>query len=123
MQNLGAIEVPILTITPLERGSNKKLTFTMYTNAENGEVFLMGTAVSILFELKSDKKTSTILKKATSNLSGGATDQIEVSSSTVFSLHLSSEDTLKLQDLVYWGLFTITDDTKIYKKYIQIPFI
>jgi len=123
MQNLGSLEVPIPTITPLERGSNKKLTFTTYINAENDELFTELTGSTILFELRLDKKTNTILQKATTNLAGGSTDQIDITSSSIFSLYLTEADTKNLQDVVYWGLFTINKDFKTYKKYVQIPFI
>lgn len=120
---LANLEIPFLTLTPLERGTNKNLIFTTYQNDNKTELFTELTDAKIKFELKKSKTSVNIFVKKTSN-DGGDDTQIKVNSSSEFSLFLQPTDTESLMDGIYWGLFTILETTgKIYKRWIQIPFI
>lgn len=120
---LANLEIPFLTLTPLERGTNKNLIFTTYQNDNKTELFTELTDAKIKFELKRSKTSVNIFLKKTAN-DGGDDTQIKVNSSSEFSLFLQPTDTESLMDGVYWGLFTILETTgKIYKRWIQIPFI
>lgn len=118
-----ALEIPIATFQPLERGSNKRLKIDTYESMDNQSLYTELTGAQISFELRKIKQGIALFSKK--NLgAGGADDQILINTSSNFTLFIEPGDTDKLQEYTYWGWFKIiTTSNEIQIVWVRIPFI
>ena len=123
MQNLEVIETSVVVMQPIERGSDKELIYTTYESIDNETLFTDLTGASIQFELKKVKEGVALFRKR-NTAAGGSNSQIEITTSSVFKLYLTPNDTEKLREHTYWGWLKIfTASSKTYIVWIRYPFI
>ena len=123
MQTHEALEIPVATFMPLERGSNKRLKLTTYESIDQESLYMSLTGAQILFELRKSKSSSPLFTKKNIT-AGGADNQILIETSSTFTLFFEPGDTDKLQEFTYWGWFKITTATnEIQIIWVRIPFI
>ena len=123
MQTHEALEIPVATFMPLERGSNKRLKLTTYESIDQESLYTSLTGAQVIFELRKSKSSSPLFTKK-NIAAGGADNQILVETSSTFTIFFEPGDTDKLQEFTYWGWFKITTATnEIQIIWVRIPFI
>ena len=123
MQTHEALEIPIATFQPIERGSNKRLKIDTYESVDKQSLYTDLTGAQISFELRKSKSgTALFLKRNVA--AGGADDQILINTSSNFTLFLEPGDTDKLQEYSYFGWFKIVTATnEIQIVWVRMSFI
>jgi hypothetical protein len=117
---------PLLTTTPIIRGTNRELVISCFESIENSTLFnnLDAPTTKIQFDLCKSRSSGIVFSKKTITLTGGSDSQVKVNDSSNFSIFFDPPDTLNLKTFIYVGLVTITlSDGSIYKILFNVPII